>query len=65
MFDKFEHRAMHPELWQNDVTLENLLKAYREMDQEKFFEDALHLRSYLQHGSSKRVAQIIEGINDN
>ncbi len=65
MFDKFEHRAMHPELWQNDVTLENLLKAYREMDQEKFFEDALHLRSYLQHGSSKRVAQIIEGTNDN
>jgi lipid-A-disaccharide synthase len=64
MFDQFEHRAMHPELWQNEVTLENLLRAYRQMDQAKFFEDALRLRSYLKHGSSKRVAQIIEGRNE-
>ncbi len=61
MFDKFEHRRMHPELIQDEVTLKNLLHAYKEMDQAKFFEDALHLRTYLQHGSSKRVAQIIEG----
>lgn len=60
MFDQFEHRAMHPELWQNEVTVKNLLRAYRDMDQEKFFQDALRLRSYLKHGSSKRVAQIIE-----
>ena len=65
MFDKMEHRAIHPELWQHEVTLENLLRTYKEMDQEKFFNDALHLRSYLKHGSSKRVAQIIEGTNDN
>ena len=65
MFEKFDNRAIHPELVQHEVTLQNLLQAYQEMDQEKFFEDALHLRSYLQHGSSKRVAQIIEGINDN
>ncbi len=65
MFDKMEHRAIHPELWQHEVTLENLLREYRGMDQEKFFNDALHLRSYLKHGSSKRVAQIIEGTNDN
>ena len=64
MFDQFEHRAMHPELWQNEVTLENLLRAYREMDQAKFFEDALRLRGYLKHGSSKRVAQLIEGQNE-
>jgi lipid-A-disaccharide synthase len=61
MFDQFEHRPMHPELWQNEVTVKNLLRAYHDMDQEKFFEDALHLRNYLKHGSSKRVAQIIEG----
>jgi len=60
MFDQFEHRAMHPELWQNEVSVKNLLRAYHEMDREKFFEDALKLRSYLKHGSSKRVAQIIE-----
>ena len=65
MFEKFKHRAMHPELIQDEVTLENLLTTYNKMDQEKFFEDALHLRGYLKHGSSKRVAQIIEGINDN
>ncbi len=64
MFDKFKHRPMHPELWQNEVTLENLLRDYREMDQEKFFDDALQLRGYLKHGSSKRVAQIIEGRDD-
>ena len=65
MFDKFEQRAMHPELIQDEVTLQNLLSTYKAMDQEKFFVDALHLRSYLKHGSSKRVAQIIEGRNDN
>ncbi len=64
MFDKFKHRSIHPELIQDEVTLENLLRAYREMDQEKFFDDAIQLRNYLQHGSSKRVAQIIEGTND-
>ncbi|MEN8147807.1 MAG: lipid-A-disaccharide synthase [Campylobacterota bacterium] len=65
MFDKFEHRAMHPELIQDEVTLKNLMQTYIEMDQERFFDDALHLRGYLKHGSSKRVAQIIEGTNDN
>jgi len=65
MFNQYEHRAMHPELIQSEVTLPNLLNTYNTMDQEKFFEDALHLRSYLKHGSSKRVAQIIEGTNDN
>ncbi len=64
MFDKFQHRAMHPELWQDEVTLTNLLNAYKELDQEKFFADALQLRDYLKHGSSKRVAQIIEGTHD-
>ncbi len=64
MFDKFKHRSIHPELIQDEVTLENLLKAYREMDRAKFFDDAIQLRNYLQHGSSRRVAQIIEGKND-
>ena len=60
MFDKFQHRAIHPELIQDEVTVENLLHAYNTMDKEKFFTDALQLRSYLKHGSSKRVAQLIE-----
>ena len=65
MFNKFQHRALHPELWQDDVTIENMLNAYKTMDQEKFFEDALSLRGYLKHGSSKRIAQIIEEIHEN
>ena len=64
MFDKFRQRSIHPELLQHEVTIENLLSAYKEMDQAKFFEDALQLRDYLQHGSSKRVAQIIEDTHD-
>ena len=64
MFDKFQQRAMHPELLQDEVTLENLLKAYHEMDQQQFFNDALELQNYLRHGSSKRVAQIIEETHD-
>jgi len=60
MFKQFQGRAMHPELWQDDVSAETLLKAYKEMDKTQFFNDALQLRGYLKHGSSKRVAQIIE-----
>ncbi len=65
MFDQFQHRGIHPELIQDEVTVENLLRAYQEMDRQQFFDDAVQLRSYLQHGSSKRVAQIIEEKNDN
>jgi len=62
MFDQFKQRSLHPELLQEEVTLEHLLQCYREMDQEQFFRDALELRNYLGHGSSKRVAEIIEEI---
>jgi lipid-A-disaccharide synthase len=60
MFEKFKKRTMHPEFIQGDVTLQNLLKAYREFDRSRFLEDSKELRDYLQHGSSKRVASIIE-----
>ncbi len=60
MFDKLHARALHPEFLQEAVTVENLLKAYKEYDREKFLEDSKALRGYLKHGSSKRVAQIIE-----
>jgi lipid-A-disaccharide synthase len=61
MFDRFQKRALHPEFIQDEVTLENLLKAYKEYDRSRFLEDSKALREYLQHGSSKRVASIIEG----
>lgn len=60
MFEKFKKRIMHPEFIQEDVTLQNLLKAYREFERSRFLEDSKALRDYLKHGSSKRVASIIE-----
>ncbi len=60
MFNDYAARALHPEFIQNDVTAENLINAYKALDRKKFFEDSKSLRSYLQHGSSKRVAEIIQ-----
>jgi lipid-A-disaccharide synthase len=60
MFEQFKGRALHPELLQKDVTAENLIEAYESMDKTAFLEDSKALRKYLQHGSSKRVAAIIE-----
>ena len=61
MFRHYSDRGLHPEFLQNEVTAENLLKAYGEYDRDRFFSDAQSLRSYLGHGSSKRMAEIIEG----
>lgn len=59
MFTKFNDRALHPEFIQEDVTLENLLESYKNFDRSSFLDDAKALRGYLQHGSAKRVAQIV------
>ena len=60
MFDKFSGRALHPEYIQDEVTVTNLTQAFREYDREKYLNDSKSLRTYLKHGSSKRIAQIIE-----
>ncbi len=60
MFLKYQGREMHPEFLQDDVTVENLLKSYKEYKREKFLLDSKELRNYLDHGSAKRVAEIIE-----
>lgn len=59
MFEDIHDVSIHPELIQDDVTVENMLQLYKEMDREKFYSDSLELRNYLQHGSAKRVAEII------
>ena len=61
MFSKFNDRAIHPEFIQDDVTVENLVKAYKGYNTETFLEDSKSLRKYLVSGSSKNVAKIIEG----
>lgn len=55
---------LHPEFIQNDVTAENLYNSYLEMDKEQFFRNAAKLRSLLQHGSAKRVSEIIKETHD-
>jgi lipid-A-disaccharide synthase len=62
MFSKLQSRALHPELIQDGVSAKNLLKAYDEYDRSRFLEDSKALREYLKHGSSKRVAKIIENL---
>ena len=65
MFTKFNDRELHPEFIQEDVTADNLIKAYEEYDRDRFLSDSKALRAYLKHGSSKTVAKIIEDINEN
>ena len=60
MFAQYQNRELHPEFLQEAVTVENLLHSYKSYDKKRFFEDALSLRNYLEHGSSKNVAKLIE-----
>jgi len=60
MFMKYKKRTMHPEFLQDDVSVENLLKAYKEYKRESFLLDSKELRDYLEHGSAARVAELIE-----
>lgn len=60
MFLKYKYRTMHPEFLQENVTVENLLQAYREYDRSEFLENSKTLRDYLRNGSAKNVAKMIE-----
>ena len=60
MFDKEYGRSMHPEFIQDDVSVANLLGAYKEYNRSTFLQDSQKLRKYLQNGSAKNVAKIIE-----
>jgi len=60
MFTKFNDRDLHPEFIQQEVTAENLIKAFKELDRSTFLKDSKALRAYLEHGSSKKVASMIE-----
>jgi lipid-A-disaccharide synthase len=55
----FQGRSMHPELIQERVDAKNLLEAYEKMDTVRFAADVKALRNYLEHGSARRVAEII------
>jgi len=58
-FDKMGKEPIHKEFIQDDVNIENLISEYNTIDKEKFLLNSLLLRKYLQKGSSKTVASII------
>lgn len=59
-FEKMTNKKLHSEFLQNEVSIENLLKDYKNLDRELFFENSKLLRVYLKHGSSRNVASIIK-----
>jgi len=58
-FDKMGEEPIHKEFIQSDVTVENLMNEYENIDKEKFLNNSQKLREYLHSGSSKNVANII------
>jgi len=56
----FEKRStVHPEIFQEDVNSDNLLKFYETMDRDHFEKKSKELRVILKTGSAKRVAEMI------
>jgi lipid-A-disaccharide synthase len=58
-FDKMGENPIHKEFIQKEVTVENLINEYQNINTEKFLKNSLILREYLHCGSSKNVASII------
>ncbi len=59
-FNKMHLPAMHIELLQEQVTVENVLDAYHQTNCETFIQNSIKLRNYLQHGSSSTVASLLQ-----
>jgi len=59
IFDFEGEEEFHKELLQKEVTAQNLLDAYRQIDRKKFVEKSKKLRKILKHGSAKTVADMI------
>ena len=61
MFTQYNDEQLHPEFIQDDVTVDKLIKCFKEYDREKFSRNSKSLRAYLKQGSSKTVAKMLEG----
>ena len=59
-FERMGKTPIHEEFMQEDVTVFNLMEAYKRVDRLKFLDNSLKLRRYLGHGSSKRVSIILQ-----
>jgi lipid-A-disaccharide synthase len=62
MLEKKNGSFIHPELIQDEVTVENIMKLYENFDRSEFLEKSKELRGYLSHGSAKNVAKIIQSV---
>ncbi|MFT7859786.1 MAG: lipid-A-disaccharide synthase [Sulfurimonas sp.] len=60
LLEKYNGSTLHPEFLQDAVTADNLLESFHNYNRENFLKNSKLLREYLQHGSSKRVAQLIK-----
>ena len=60
IFDFDGKKAMHPELLQDDLSVDAMENARKTLDEKKFSEDSKKLRKILQYGSAQKVAQIIK-----
>ena len=59
-FEKMGRSQLHNEFLQDEVSVENLLNDYKNMNKKLFFENSQILREYLKSGSSQNVAKIIQ-----
>ncbi len=59
ILSNYNNTILHKEILQEEVTVDNLLKEYYNTDREIFAKKAEELRTYLEHGSSQNVAEII------
>lgn len=59
IFDFLHLKPLHTELLQDELNIDNLLKAYHSANPSDFLQASTKLKSYLQTGSAKSVANII------
>ncbi|WP_072682284.1 lipid-A-disaccharide synthase [Arcobacter sp. LA11] len=59
-FHKMGKEPIHKEYFQEEVNVENLLNEYKNMNRDNYLKNSQELRDYLQFGSSKNVAKIIQ-----
>ncbi|RXJ66787.1 lipid-A-disaccharide synthase [Halarcobacter ebronensis] len=60
LYKYIDNTVLHKELLQDEVTVKNLFDIYEDFNREEFIKNVHKLRDYLQKGSSKEVAKIIE-----
>lgn len=61
-FEKMGKEPIHKEFLQSDVTVDNLLNEYNNINKEIFLNNSKILRDYLKNGSSLNVSNIIKTI---